>query len=111
MSEAVANAFRFSHLVLACVTYNGMPFPPMREFIHNLAERGFTKRTVALIENGSWAPTAAFVMRDMLGRCKNLTILDTAVRMRSVLAEETVEQLEGLAKELAEKVAGLPGKR
>ena len=100
MSEAVANAFRFSNLVLASVTYNGMPFPPMREFIHNLAERGFRDRTVALIENGSWAPTAAFVMRDMLAKCKNLTLADTSVRIHSAVDEETGAQLDALAEEL-----------
>jgi len=101
MSEAVANAFRFSNLVLASVTYNGMVFPPMREFIHNLAERGFCNRTVALIENGSWAPTAAFVMRDLLARCKNLTFTETTVRIRSAVNEEEMEELKQLAEELA----------
>lgn len=100
MSETVANAFRFSKLVLASVTYNGMVFPPMRELIHNLAERGFKDRTVALIENGSWAPTAAFVMRDMLTKCKNLTLIDTNVRIHSAVDEETLAQLDALAAEL-----------
>lgn len=100
MSEAVANAFRFSKLVLASVTYNGMAFPPMRDFIHNLAERGFCNRTVALIENGSWAPTAAFVMRDMLAKCRNLTLTDTSVRIHSAVEEETLMQLDILAEEL-----------
>ena len=103
MSEAVANAFRFSKLVLASVTYNGMVFPPMRELIHNLAERGFKDRTVALIENGSWAPTAAFVMRDMLTKCKNLTLTDTAVRIHSAVDEETLAQLDALAAELTNR--------
>jgi len=103
MSEAVANAFRFSKLVLASTTYNGMPFPPMRELIHNLTERGFRDRTVALIENGSWAPTAAFVMRDMLTKCKNLALTDTTVRIHSAVDEETVLQLEELAKELVQQ--------
>lgn len=102
MSEAVANAFRFSKLVLASTTYNGMPFPPMRELIHNLTERGFRDRTVALIENGSWAPTAAFVMRDMLAKCKNLTLTDTTVRIHSAVDEETVLKLEELARELVQ---------
>ena len=105
MSEAVANAFRFSKLVLASATYNGMAFPPMRDFIHNLSERGFRDRTVALVENGTWAPTAAFVMRDMLAKCKNLTLTDTSVRIHSVANEETFAQLEKLAEELTCKRA------
>lgn len=103
MSEAVANAFRFSKLVLASVTYNGMVFPPMRELIHNLIERGFRDRTVALIENGSWAPTAAFVMRDLLAKCKGLTLTDTSVRIHSAVDEATMAQLDALAAELTKE--------
>ena len=106
MSEAVANAFRFSKLVLATVTYNAMPFPPMREFIHNLSERGFQNRTVALIENGSWAPTAAYVMREMLSKCKNLTFTEQNICMRSSVKEDTRAQLDALAAELAGEQVG-----
>jgi len=106
MSEAVANAFRFSKLVLATVTYNAMPFPPMREFIHNLSERGFQNRTVALIENGSWAPTAAYVMREMLSKCKNLTFTEQNICMRSSVKEDIRAQLDALAAELAGEQVG-----
>lgn len=70
MSAAVADAFRYSKLVLATTTYNAEIFPPMREFINHLTERGFKNRTIGLIENGSWAPLAAKVMRGMLENCK-----------------------------------------
>ena len=72
----------------------------MREFIHHLTERGYQNRTVGLIENGSWAPTAAKVMRGMLEGCKNLTFTDTTVRIVSALNDESEQQLESLAKEL-----------
>jgi len=100
MSEAVADAFRYSKLILATTTYNAEIFPFMREFIDHLTERNFQNRTVALIENGSWAPLAAKVMRDMLAKSKNLTFADTAVRILSSLNEESTAQLNSLADEL-----------
>ena len=72
MAEAVEDAFRYSKIVLATTTYNGEIFPFMREFIHHLTERNYSNRTVALVENGTWAPTAAKVMAGMLAPCKNL---------------------------------------
>lgn len=100
MAEAVEDAFRYGKLVLATTTYNAEIFPFMREFIHHLTERGYQNRTVGLIENGSWAPTAAKVMRGMLEGCKNLTFTDTTVRIVSALNDESEQQLESLAKEL-----------
>ncbi len=100
MAEAVEDAFRFSKLVLATTTYNAGIFPFMREFIDHLTERAYKNRTVALIENGSWAPLAAKVMRDMLSPCKNLTFADTTVQIHSALNEESSAQLEKLADEL-----------
>ena len=100
MSEAVADAFRYSKLVLATTTYNADIFPFMREYIDHLTERNFSKRTVALIENGSWAPLAAKVMREMLSSCKNLTFTDTTVKLLSALNEESTAQLNTLAEEL-----------
>lgn len=88
MSEAVADAFKYSKLVLATTTYNADIFPFMREFIDHLTERNFQNRTVALIENGSWAPLAAKVMREMFEKSKNLTFTDTTVKILSALNEE-----------------------
>lgn len=103
MAEAVEDAFRYSKLVLATTTYNAEIFPFMREFINQLTERNFSNRTVALIENGSWAPAAAKVMRKMLENSKNLTFTDTTVKIMSVLNEESTLQLEQLADELCSK--------
>ena len=100
MAEAVEDAFRYSKLVLATTTYNAEIFPFMREFISHLTERNFSNRTVALIENGSWAPLAAKVMKGMLENCKNLTFTDTTVKILSALNEESSTQLENLAEEL-----------
>ncbi len=100
MAEAVEDAFRYNKLVLATTTYNADVFPFMREFIHHLTERNFQNKTVALIENGSWAPLAAKVMRGMLEGCKNLTYTDTTVKLLSVLSEESSTQLNNLAEEL-----------
>lgn len=100
-SYAVAAAFKNSALVLASSTYNADVFPPMREFIHKLNERGFKKRTVALIENGSWAPTAAKVMANMLESAKELRFTETRVRINSAPNAETSAQLAQMAKELS----------
>ncbi|MBE6619774.1 MAG: MBL fold metallo-hydrolase [Ruminococcaceae bacterium] len=100
MAEAVEDAFRYSKLVLATTTYNADIFPFMREFIHHLTERNYSNRTVALIENGSWAPLAAKVMRGMLEGCKNLTFTDTTVKILSALNEQSSTQLNTLADEL-----------
>ncbi len=100
MAEAVEDAFRYSKLVLATTTYNAEIFPFMRDFIHHLTERNFRNRTVAFIENGSWAPLAAKVMKGMLADCKNLTYTDTTVRILSALNEESSDQLNTLADEL-----------
>ncbi len=102
MAEAVEDAFRYGKLVLATTTYNGDVFPFMKEFIHHLTERGYQKRTVGLIENGTWASTAAKVMRDMLQNSKELQFTETTVTIKSALNEESEAQLNALAKELAE---------
>ncbi|MBR6680407.1 MAG: flavin reductase [Clostridia bacterium] len=103
MAEAVEDAFRYSKLVLATTTYNADIFPFMREFINHLIERNFSNRTVALIENGSWAPLAAKVMKGMLEKCKNLTFTDTTVKILSALSEESSEQLNTLVGELCKE--------
>ena len=104
MSVAVADAFRYTDLVLATTTYNADVFPFMREFIDHLTERGFKNRRVALIENGSWAPMAAKVMRGMLEGSKDITFAETSVKISSALSPESKAQLEALAAELAKKV-------
>lgn len=100
MAKAVDSAFRYSKLVLATTTYNAEIFPFMREFIDHLTERNFQNRTVAFIENGSWSPLAARVMRKMLEGCKKLTIADNTVTIRSAPNDESSAQLEALAEEL-----------
>ena len=100
MAEAVEDAFRYNKLVLATTTYNAEIFPFMREFINHLTERGFQNRTVALIENGSWAPLAAKVMRSMFEKSKNITFTETTVKILSALNEESGAQLNALADEL-----------
>ncbi len=101
MAEAVADAFRYGKLVLATTTYNAGIFPFMRDFIHHLTERNFQNRTVALIENGSWAPLAAKVMTEMLSKAKNITFTENSVKIRSALSEESTAQLDALADELS----------
>ncbi len=100
MSEAVEDAFRYSKLVLATTTYNADIFPFMREFIEHLTERNFSNRTIALMENGSWAPMAAKVMREMLIKAKNITFTESTVRINSAPNGDTAAQIEALAEEL-----------
>ena len=100
MAEAVEDAFRYSKLVLATTTYNGDVFPFMKEFIHHLTERNYQNRTVAFIENGSWAPVAARVMAKMLESSKNLTFAENNVKIFSALSDESRAQIEALAEEL-----------
>ena len=102
MAEAVEDAFRYSKLVLATTTYNGDIFPFMKEFIHHLTERGYQNRTVAFVENGSWAPVAAKVMGKMLEGSKNLTYTQNNVRLLSALNADSEAQIEALAQELCE---------
>ncbi|MDO5391778.1 MAG: flavin reductase [Eubacteriales bacterium] len=100
MAEAVEDAFRYGKLVLATTTYNADIFPFMKEYIHHLTERNFQNRTVALIENGTWAPLAAKVMKNMFEGSKKLTFTDTTVHIKSALNEESTAQVEALADEL-----------
>ena len=101
MAEAVEDAFRYSKLVLATTTYNSEIFPFMREFITHLTERNYQNRTVALIENGSWAPMAAKVMRSMLEKSKNITFAENTVKIMSALNADSSAQLDALAEELS----------
>ena len=100
MSEAVSDAFRYNKLVLATTTYNAGIFPFMREFIDHLIEHNYQKRTVALIENGSWAPLAAKVMKSMLENCKNISFAETTVKILSALDDSSKKQIDALVNEL-----------
>lgn len=100
MAQAVANAFRFDKMVLASPTYDGGLFPCMEDFLHHLKAKSYQKRTVALIENGSWGPMAAKCMRGILGEMKDITVLDDVVTIKSSMKPEKVAQM----RELAEKI-------
>ena len=100
MAEAVADAFRYGKLVLATTTYNADIFPFMKTYLHALTERNFQGRTVGLIENGSWAPMAAKIMKNILAESKDLRYTDTTVRIRAALNDESRQQIEALADEL-----------
>lgn len=99
MAEAVEDAFRYSKIILATTTYNAEIFPFMREFINHLTERNFANHKIGLIENGTWAPTAAKVMKGMLENCKNCTFAENTVHIKSALNDESTAQLEALAEE------------
>ena len=101
MAEAVEDAFRYGKLVLATTTYNGDIFPFMRTFIDHLTERSYQNRTVAFMENGSWAPVATRVMKGMLEKSKNITYAENTVKILSALSDESRAQIEALAEELA----------
>ena len=101
MAEAVEDAFRYGKIVFATTTYNADIFPFMKEFINHLTGRNFQNKTVAFIENGSWAPVATKVMKEMLGKSKNLTFADNDVKIMSALNSDSQAQLEKLADELA----------
>ncbi len=103
MAECVEDAFRYGKLVLATTTYNAEIFPFMREFIDELIGHGYQNRTVALIENGSWAPMAAKTMRAKLESCKDITFTENTVQIRSALNDESRAQIEALAEELMAK--------
>ena len=100
MAEAVEDAFRYGKLVLATTTYNAEIFPFMKQFIDDLTERGYQNRTIGLIENGTWAPMAAKVMRGMFEKSKNITFTETTVTIKSALNQQSREQIAALADEL-----------
>ncbi len=100
MAEAVEDAFRYGKLVLATTTYNGDIFPFMKAFIHHLTERNYQNRTVALVENGAWAPMAAKVMQGMFEKSKNITFAENKVKLLCAMNDESRKQIEALAQEL-----------
>lgn len=103
MAEAVEDAFRYGKIVFATTTYNADIFPFMRDFLHRLIERNFSNKTVAFIENGSWAPMAAKIMKGMLEKSKNLNFAETDVKITSALNDESTSALEKLANELCQE--------
>lgn len=103
MSMALSDAFRYSKLVLATTTYNASIYPFMHDYITRLVEHNFQNRTVGLIENGSWAPLAAKVMKEMFAKCKKINWLDTTVRILSAMNQENSQQLETMASELCKE--------
>lgn len=103
MSKAVADAFRYGKLVLATTTYNAEIFPFMHTFIDHLVERNYQNRTIGLIENGSWSPTAAKIMKNMFAKSKNITWLENQVTIMSSLSDENVEQMDNMAEELCKE--------
>ena len=100
MAECVEDAFRYGKLVLATTTYNTGVFPYMREFINSLTERNYQNRTIALMENGTWAPMAAKTMKAMLENSKDITFTENSVCIRSALNDEGLAQIDALAEEL-----------
>ena len=100
MAEAVEDAFRYGKLILATTTYNSDVFPFMREFINELHERGYKNRKIGLVENGTWAPTAANVMKKKLADFRNIELAETVVTIKSAVNDETVAQLDKLAEEM-----------
>lgn len=100
MAEVVEDAFRYGKVVLASITYNGNVFPHMKEFIFHLTEKNYQNRTLAFIENGSWAPAAMRVMKQMFEKCKNMTYLENSVSIKSALNEINIQEIEAMANEL-----------
>lgn len=103
MSLALSDAFRYSKLILATTTYNASIYPFMHDYISRLVEHNFQNRTVGLIENGSWAPLAAKVMREMMAKCKKINWLDTTVKILSAINQDNQDQLETMADELCKE--------
>ena len=103
MSLALSDAFRYSKLILATTTYNASIYPFMHDYISRLVEHNFQNRTVGLIENGSWAPLAAKVMREMMAKCKKINWLDTTVKILSAMNQDNQDQLEAMADELCKE--------
>ena len=100
MAEAVEDAFRYGKLILATTTYNGDIFPFMKEFINHLTERSYQNRTIGFVENGSWTPLAAKIMKAAFEKSKNITFADTTVTIRSAVDETSEAQIVALAKEM-----------
>lgn len=111
MAEAVADAFRYGKIIFATTTYNASIFPFMHTFLDHLIERNFQNKTIGFMENGSWAPLAAKIMKDKLSGCKNLTFVEPVIRILSSVNEENQKQIEALSKEMTKEYLAQDGKR
>ena len=100
MAEAVEDAFRYDRMVLAACTYDGGLFPPMEDFLHHLRAKSYQKRTIGLMENGSWAPQAAKQMRALAEAMKDVKVVEPVVSIKSALKEVNIPQMEALVKAL-----------
>jgi len=97
MAEAVEDAFRYGRMVVAASSYDGDVFPPMYDFLHHLRLKAYQKRRVGIIENGSWAPSAGRVMKEMLGKMKGLEIIEPTITLRSTMKQTDIPAMEALA--------------
>ena len=102
VSEAVAQAFRFDRMLLAASSYDAQVYPPMQDFLHHLANKAFQGRKIAIMENGSWGPTAARTMKKIMEGWKNIEFIEPQVTIRSTLNEESREKMAELVEALAE---------
>ncbi len=102
-AEAIADAFKYSHLVVASSSYNAGLFPPMKQFLDHLKERSYQNRTVGIIENGSWAPSAGKCMKGTLEEMKNIHIIEPIITLKSTMSEENISQMEEMADKILEK--------
>ena len=100
IDEAVEDAFRYSKVVLAASSYNSRVFPPMEHFLNKLKDRNYQNRTMAIIENGSWSPSAAKAIKEIVSNMKNINLLDKTITIKSAMKESNVKELEQLADEL-----------
>ena len=100
MAEAIEDAFRYDRMVLASATYDGGLFPCMEDFLHHLKAKGYQKRTVGLIENGSWAPSAGKWMKGLLETMKEITVVEPVVSIKSAVKEANLVQMQELVKAL-----------
>ena len=100
MAEAVEDAFRYDRLVLATTTYNGGIFPTMYDFIHHLTDHNYQNRTIGIIENGSWAPTAEKNIKSLLEKSKNITFTEAGVHIKSAVSDMNMDEIKTLAREL-----------
>ena len=101
-AEAVEDAFRYSHLIIASSSYNAGLFPPMKQFLDHLKERNYQNRTVGIIENGSWAPSAGKCMKDILQSMKNISIIEPVITVKSTMSDENIAQMEQMANDILE---------
>ena len=100
MAECIEDAFRYDKIVLAASSYNGSVFPPMEQFLRLIKEKNYQNRKIAIIENGTWAPSAAKTMLNIINGMKDITIIEPKITIRTTLKDENVEELKNLAENL-----------